>query len=1008
MNPLPAQKAGKPAYRVATLATLGALMTLGMLLASCGGASGDSKTVTVQGDIPIAYTKRKVTIGFNPTNGAPSLPGGDLMIREKASPSAPEHNITTQFTQDKGDVSDPSVSYDGKKIVFAMRCPAANPVTTSDGAPACTGRWNIWEYDMTTGGLANGTFRRITSSGVDDDVDPVYLPGNGGFVFSSNRQTKSKVNQALGHTYYALDEYERERVFNLHTMGVDGSNITQISFNQSHDRNPTIRPDGTIMFARWDHVAGRNHFKVFTVKPDGTDMFVLYGAHSDGNSFLHPRDMDPSGKFNGWLVSDVMPLQRTVEGGALMLINAKNYSEQNTPINPSVPASGGQIQATKDQLNLDRGPSLYGRVTTPYPLWDGTDRILAAYRPCEVVKNGDVVSCATLTAAELARISNMDRSLADIQADTIQDTAPPAYAIYMFNVPTQEWLNVATPPKGFMYKNPVALMARPEPATSTPTSIDPVLAAKNLGVLDVRSVYDTDGLGRMGTPVLGAADLRPGCLGAIAQTKPTDPDDTRPTVADLVRMKNPADPAYWCSPARFIRAVRAVAPPSSTMGLRSAIGETDFEPTQILGYAPIDPDGSFKLNVPADTPIALSVIDDQGRSFQTHTNWIQVRPGERRTCDGCHSPRRGGAINSGAVVNTVPTAWVQSMQAAHQSGETMADTRTRLDPTQLALQPDMVYTDVWADTTQQGVRAITPLTIKYKGNPLPADDLATTVPANGVINYPDHIQPLWSRNRGTNTCTSCHNVSDHLDLSGTMSGTGRLVSYERLLVGDPQLDASGRPIIFFEDGEPMVQRLPALVPSDASEDDVVGLSRRSRLFEIMVGKVVMSDALSQSTYPNPPASAPDHSKMLNKAELRLLAEWIDTGGKYYNDPFNAGSGVRALGTLDETAFLSNVYPILTKTCAGCHQAIGSDGTVTSATSFHDNRFVLTGSPDGDFNVTTTMISDTCHPPLDYLLSRPSTIPHPPGVTGQTTAVLPAASADYTTIANWILTGCNTP
>jgi len=28
--------------------------------------------------------------------------------------------------------------------------------------------------------------------------------------------------------------------------------------------------------------------------PDGTDRFVLYGAHSDGNSFLHPRDMDPS------------------------------------------------------------------------------------------------------------------------------------------------------------------------------------------------------------------------------------------------------------------------------------------------------------------------------------------------------------------------------------------------------------------------------------------------------------------------------------------------------------------------------------------------------------------------------------------------------------------------------------------------------------------------------------------------------------------------------------------
>jgi hypothetical protein len=56
------------------------------------------------------------------------------------------------------------------------------------------------------------------------------------------------------------------------------------------------------MFSRWDHVGGRNHFKIFRAKPDGTDMFVLYGAHSEGNSFLHPRDMDPQGKYKGCLV----------------------------------------------------------------------------------------------------------------------------------------------------------------------------------------------------------------------------------------------------------------------------------------------------------------------------------------------------------------------------------------------------------------------------------------------------------------------------------------------------------------------------------------------------------------------------------------------------------------------------------------------------------------------------------------------------------------------------------
>ena len=77
-------------------------------------------------------------------------------------------------------------------------------------------------------------------------------------------------------------------------------------------------------------------------------------------------------------------------------------------------------------------------------------------------------------------------------------------------------------------------------------------------------------------------------------------------------MKDPADPAYHCAPARFVRATRAVAPPAGMMGMREAIGETDFEQQQILGYAPVEPDGSFKLQVPADTPLALSDRRRQG------------------------------------------------------------------------------------------------------------------------------------------------------------------------------------------------------------------------------------------------------------------------------------------------------------------------------------------------------------------------------------------------------------
>ncbi len=980
-----------------------------MTIAGCSNSSGGTDTVAVQGDVPIAYVQRSSAVEIDSTNGTPFAAGGDLMIREKSSASAPEYNITHVITQNNGDVSDPEVSYDAKKIVFSLRCPTSN-TSTIDGQPACTGKWNIWEYDMSTGGLTGGTLRRITSSTEDDDVDPVYLPAGRGFVFSSNRQAKSKDMQALGRSYYALDEYERERVLNLHTMDNDGANVQQITFNQSHDRNAVIRPNGDIMFSRWDHIGDRNHFPVFRVKPDGTDMFVLYGAHSAGNSFLHPRDMSPTGKYNGFIASDLMPLLRTQEGGAIMLVDAANYSEQNTPANTSSPTEGGQRQLTMNELNPERGLSMYGRATTPYPLWDGTDRILVSYAPCQVRRAGVVVSCTTLTSEEIARLSDSERLAEEIATDTLQDNVRPEYAVYMFDPAAQTWLIVAAPPSGRMNTDPIAIQVRPEPNATELTNVDATLAQQGLALVEVRSVYDTDRLERMGSSVLTEADLPTGCTTSVVKKAPTDPLDTRALVADLVRIKDPADQAYLCAPTRFVRALRAVAPPISSTGLRRAIGETNFEQQQILGYAPVEPDGSFKLLVPADTPLAIQLIDSEGRAFQTHTNWIQARPGERRTCDGCHSPRRGGAINSGSVVDTMPSGLVAALANAHLAGETMASTRTRVDPTALNISSDMVYEDVWADTTKPGVQARPSISLRYTGNTPSTEDLATAVPTNGIINYPQHIQPLWTRDRGTATCTNCHNDAVKLDLRASTAGTGRLTSYEELMVGDPVIDpTTGLPQTRVQNGVPVVVRGAALVENGASEGDAVGLARKSRLIEILFGQTLMAGEEARTAHPNPPNSTINHATILNRAEKRLVSEWIDLGGQYYNDPFDSSNGVRTIETLDETVFEQQVFPILRTSCAAsCHQAVGSEDDVPPATSFTGNRYVLTGDVEGDLNATIAMINDTCQPALNPLLLRPATIPHPAGATGQTAAVLQTGSANYTTIANWIRSGCTAP
>ena len=110
---------------------------------------------------------------------------------------------------------------------------------------------------------------------------------------------------------------------------------------------------------------------------------------------------------------------------------------------------------------------------------------------------------------------------------------------------------------------------------------------------------------------------------------------------------------------------------------------------------------------------------------------------------------------------------------------------------------------------------------------------------------------------------------------------------------------------------------------------------------------------------------------------------------------------------DQATFEAQVFPILRQTCAAaCHQAIGSsDSAVPIGTSFRNNRFVLTGDPDGDYGVTLTMVSDACNPASNLLLTKPSTVPHPTGAVGMQTAVLPAGSANYNAIAGWIAGGC---
>jgi hypothetical protein len=58
-------------------------------------------------------------------------------------------------------------------------------------------------------------------------------------------------------------------------------------------------------------------------------------------------------------------------------------------------------------------------------------------------------------------------------------------------------------------------------------------------------------------------------------------------------------------------------------------------PRRLLGEADLAPDGSFHVTVPANVPIQLQLLDEDGLALRS-CGWIWVRNHERRGCVGCH------------------------------------------------------------------------------------------------------------------------------------------------------------------------------------------------------------------------------------------------------------------------------------------------------------------------------------------------------------------------------------
>jgi hypothetical protein len=83
----------------------------------------------------------------------------------------------------------------------------------------------------------------------------------------------------------------------------------------------------------------------------------------------------------------------------------------------------------------------------------------------------------------------------------------------------------------------------------------------------------------------------------------------------------------------------------------------------VLGQAAVERDGSFYVQVPADRPIRMELLDAAGHSVRAERDWFWMRPSEQRICVGCHAgPER-------APENKVPEVLLHSTLPVKMLGD---------------------------------------------------------------------------------------------------------------------------------------------------------------------------------------------------------------------------------------------------------------------------------------------------------------------------------------------------
>ena len=256
--------------------------------------------------------------------GFRARPGGGLFVLTDPGRSLACRDILDGKLSD-GNVLEPRLSYDGKRIVFSyVKCRKQGLPRTVNEKGDDTNYYHLYEVNV------DGTGLRQLTRGPYEDLMPTYLP-DGGIVFCSTR--RRSYSRCFGGQFSP-----RWDSYTLHRIDADGRNPRILSYNDVNEWFPTVTHSGEVLFARWDYIDrdAVTHQNLWGMRPDGTNPIAVWGNATRSPHCTFQIQPIPDSRKLVFTAS----AHHSITGGSLVVLDpdvAADGHQGVTRITPEVP-----------------------------------------------------------------------------------------------------------------------------------------------------------------------------------------------------------------------------------------------------------------------------------------------------------------------------------------------------------------------------------------------------------------------------------------------------------------------------------------------------------------------------------------------------------------------------------------------------------------------------------------------------------------------------------------------